>query len=58
MLFVQENVPCALRTVYSIFGWNALYGSLSPSDRICLRPMFFLIDFCLDDLTIDVSVSC
>lgn len=52
-----ENVPCAReKNVYSAaFGWNVLYKSINLSVLMYHSRHCFLVDFCADDLSIDVS---
>ena len=57
MWSILENVPCALKKVYSSpFGWNVLRISMRfISSNISFKTCVSLLIFCFDDLSIAVN---
>ena len=54
---ILENVPCALKKVYSsAFGWSVLKISMrSISSNVSFKICVSLLIFCFDDMSIGVS---
>ena len=56
MWSILENVPCALKKVYSTFGWNVLKISMrSISSKASFKTCVSLLIFYFDDLSIGAS---
>ena len=57
MWSILENVPCALKNVYSsAFGWNVLKISMkSILSNVSFKAYVSLLIFCFDDLSTGVS---